>query len=265
MFIFWKKTPLSDRVYSDPHCIHTGPGRFTLTPVLKESYRKDGKPKNRTVWRSSRGIRSCCIEDSADPTPRVIWWQEFEQDFERLVMDPDGAEGERLLDSYPRLKEDLAKVIPPPSLAEEALWFCMMSLVQDPRVGESPQQRRARLLDEAQRTLDERIRPWWENERRSWRERAEKAEKARRAPPRDHHRADADGATRGPRKAADTTPSFFRELGLTWPCTEREVKAAWRRGVKLRHPDQGGSSPAFIAFKTAYEAAMEFLRKGVAA
>ncbi len=156
MFIFWKKTLLSDRVYSDPHCIHTGPGRFTLTPVLKEAFRKDGKPRNRTLWRASRGIRSCCIEDSADPTPRVTWWLFFEKDFQQAQVGRDQAEVARLHAYYPRLKEDLAKVIPRPSLAEEALWFCMMSLVQDPRIGESPQQRRARLLSEARRTLDEK-------------------------------------------------------------------------------------------------------------
>ncbi len=47
---------------------------------------------------------------------------------------------------------------------------------------------------------------------------------------------------------------------MSWPCTEKDVKDAWRRGVKLHHPDQGGSSPAFIAFKRAYDEAMEFLQ-----
>jgi hypothetical protein len=265
MFIFWKKTLLSDRVYSDPHCIHTGPGRFTLTPVLKEAFRKEGKPRNRTLWRASRGIRSCCIEDSADPTPRVTWWLFFEKDFQQAQVGRDQAEVARLHAYYPRLKEDLAKVILRPSLAEDALWFCMMSLVQDPRIGESPQQRRARLLGEARRTLDEKIRPWWENERRYWQDRAEKAEAARRAPPRDHHQADGGTAAPGPRKATDSTPWFFRELGVSWPCTEKDVKDAWRRGVKVRHPDQGGSSPAFIAFKRAYDEALEFLRMSAAA
>jgi hypothetical protein len=268
MFIFWKKTPLSDRVYSDPYCVHTGPGRQTLTPIVKKSYREDGKPRNRTLWRPSRGIRTCCIADISDPTARVAWWRQFEEDFSLMEVGLDEGERARLQEHHDAIRDEVAKVIPLPSPAEETLWWCLTSLPQDPRPGESSQQRRARLLDEARRSVEERLRPLWEKERRYWQQ---KAEAAWRAPPRDRRRAEAGGAAPespagaqaapGPRKAADATPWFFRELGLTWPCTKEDVKVAWRRGVKLHHPDQGGSNAAFIAFKNACDAATDFLRK----
>ncbi|WP_437796467.1 hypothetical protein [Sorangium sp. So ce693] len=266
MFIFWKKTPLSDRVYADPYCVHTGPGRLTLIPLVKQAYRENGKPRNRTLWRSSRGIRTCCIADINDPAARVAWWQDFEQDFLRAIAHLEEVDGERLLDHYEWIRDELAKMIPQPSLADETLWWCMMSLSQDPRPGERPHEQRVRLVEEARRSMEERLRPLWEQERRYWQR---EAETARRARPRDGHRAKAGGAApgsqaearaaAGPRNAADAMPWFFRELGLTWPCTEADVKAAWRRGVKHHHPDQGGSNAGFIAFKNAYDAAMEFL------
>ncbi len=130
-------------------------------PVHAHSGLEGGVPQRREAQKPHvvagvTRIRSCCIEDSADPTPRVTWWLFFEKDFQQAQVGRDQEEVARLHAYYPRLKEDLAKVIPRPSLAEEALWFCMMSLVQDPRIGESPQQRRARLLGEARRTLDEK-------------------------------------------------------------------------------------------------------------
>jgi hypothetical protein len=272
MFIFWKKTPLSDRAYTDPHCVHAGPGRLTLTPVVKQAYRENGKPRNRTLWRPSRGIRSCCIADAHDPTARVAWWRQFEEGFSGMAAALDEGERARLQEHHAAIRTEVAKVIPLPSLADEVLWWSMVTLPQDPRPGESSQQQRARLLDEARRSVEERLRPSWEKERRYWQQ---KAETARRAPPGDRRRAEAGGASSGPqadtqaargrRKAADATPWFFRELGLTWPCTEEELKTAWRRGVKLHHPDQGGSNSAFIAFKSAYDAAMDFLRGRAAA
>lgn len=260
MFIHWKKTPISDRSYADPYCIHAGPGRSTLTPMLKQSYRDGGKPRNRTLWRPPRGIRTCCIADVHDPIARVAWWQAFEPDFLEVVGILDNAAGQRLLNEYEWIRDEVAKVIRQPSLAEEVLWWCVQSLPKDLRPGESRQQRHARLVDEARRSVEDRLRPLWERERRYWQE---KTEAARREPPRE--RAGGGAPAPGPQKAADPTPWFIRELGLTWPCTEADVKAAWRRGVKTRHPDQGGSSEAFITFKKAYDNAIEFLRGRAAA
>jgi hypothetical protein len=48
----------------------------------------------------------------------------------------------------------------------------------------------------------------------------------------------------------------FRLLGLTWPCSVEEVKAAFRKLVHKHHPDKGGSSVAFIALREAYHEAV---------
>lgn len=45
-------------------------------------------------------------------------------------------------------------------------------------------------------------------------------------------------------------------LGLTFPCTVAEVKAAYRRLVKQVHPDQGGNHDEFLKLQAAYEQAL---------
>jgi len=51
-------------------------------------------------------------------------------------------------------------------------------------------------------------------------------------------------------------PACFTLLGLTWPCTEREVKQAFRLQAKTVHPDTGGSNEAFQALHQAYKEAL---------
>jgi hypothetical protein len=255
MFIHWKKVSLSDRAYRDPYCSHAGPGRLTLTPLLKQSYREGGKPRNHTLWRPSRGIRICCVEDKNDPTTRVAWWQQFAIDFSRMHEALNESERAQLRKYHQWLMNEIALVVPRPLPEEEVLWFCMKSLPQTFRSGETFEQWRARLLHEARGLLEERRRLWWEIERDFWKR---KAEPAQREPPREQTTGGAHAP--GPKKAADTTPWFIRELGLTWPCTEAEVKTAWRRGAKERHPDHGGTNEGFIALKRAYDLAMEFVK-----
>jgi hypothetical protein len=48
-------------------------------------------------------------------------------------------------------------------------------------------------------------------------------------------------------------PEAARSLGLRWPCTAAELKAAWRRVAKVAHPDRGGSAEAFRAAKAAHD------------
>lgn len=50
-------------------------------------------------------------------------------------------------------------------------------------------------------------------------------------------------------------------LNLTWPCTEAEVKGAYRRLVKSAHPDGGGSQEMFLLLQEAYEQALEICRR----
>jgi hypothetical protein len=48
-------------------------------------------------------------------------------------------------------------------------------------------------------------------------------------------------------------------LGLNWPCTAKDVKAAYRRLARKRHPDSGGTHEDFLALRTAYETALRSL------
>ena len=51
-------------------------------------------------------------------------------------------------------------------------------------------------------------------------------------------------------------------LGLTcWPCTAAEVRAAYRRLARERHPDTGGTHEAFLALREAYERVRRGLRE----
>lgn len=42
-------------------------------------------------------------------------------------------------------------------------------------------------------------------------------------------------------------------LGLAWPCTERDFRAAYRSRSKQTHPDAGGKAASFIEVNAAYE------------
>jgi hypothetical protein len=53
-----------------------------------------------------------------------------------------------------------------------------------------------------------------------------------------------------------TTPHCILALGLTMPCTTDDVLAAYRRKVKLLHPDRGGDRRAFLRLQNHFEQAM---------
>ena len=50
-------------------------------------------------------------------------------------------------------------------------------------------------------------------------------------------------------------------LNLSWPCSEAEVKGAYRRFVKDAHPDGGGNQDKFLALQEAYEQALQLCQK----
>ena len=52
------------------------------------------------------------------------------------------------------------------------------------------------------------------------------------------------------------TPRCMQALGLTMPCTEADVLAAYRRKVKSLHPDLGGDQREFLRLQTHFEQAM---------
>jgi hypothetical protein len=56
------------------------------------------------------------------------------------------------------------------------------------------------------------------------------------------------------------TPGCIRSLGLELPCTEAEVKQAYRRLAETLHPDRGGDRQRFLLLQGEFEAAIEFVR-----
>lgn len=54
-------------------------------------------------------------------------------------------------------------------------------------------------------------------------------------------------------------PACIAALGLPWPCTQQDVKRAFRTRVKTVHPDNGGSSEAFQRLYRAYRDALQLV------
>ncbi len=55
------------------------------------------------------------------------------------------------------------------------------------------------------------------------------------------------------------TPDCFRRLGLDFPCTAAQVRAAYHRKARTAHPDRGGDQEAFVALYRAYRDALTVL------
>jgi len=63
-----------------------------------------------------------------------------------------------------------------------------------------------------------------------------------------------------------TSPSFgqvfgmdcLTTLGLSLPCSQADVRRAYKRLAKTAHPDLGGSHQAFIKLKQAHDSALRF-------
>lgn len=52
------------------------------------------------------------------------------------------------------------------------------------------------------------------------------------------------------------SPRCILALGLTLPCTEEQVLAAYRRKVKDLHPDRGGDRRKFLRLQSHFEQAL---------
>ncbi len=59
----------------------------------------------------------------------------------------------------------------------------------------------------------------------------------------------------------DETPPCLRAMGLNMPCTEEDVKQAYRRLAKELHPDRGGDIRRFLILQEHLEQAHHFLRQ----
>ena len=57
------------------------------------------------------------------------------------------------------------------------------------------------------------------------------------------------------------TPGCLSALGLCVPCTEQEVKRAYRRLAEDLHPDRGGDTQRFLQLQVHFETALEFVRR----
>lgn len=56
-------------------------------------------------------------------------------------------------------------------------------------------------------------------------------------------------------------PVYFESLGLRPPCTETDVKEAYRRIAEQVHPDRGGDPQHFHALRMHFDLALEHVRR----
>lgn len=57
-------------------------------------------------------------------------------------------------------------------------------------------------------------------------------------------------------KSVQKLPDCLRVLGLSLPCCEADVRAAFKRLALVKHPDVGGDAKSFIELKRAFDEAM---------
>jgi hypothetical protein len=62
-----------------------------------------------------------------------------------------------------------------------------------------------------------------------------------------------------PEWARRDTPPSIAAFGLRFPCTEEDLKSAYRRRVKRLHPDHGGDERRFQLMQAQFEQAMVIL------
>jgi hypothetical protein len=64
-----------------------------------------------------------------------------------------------------------------------------------------------------------------------------------------------------PEWARRQTPRCLTALGLRLPCTEEEVKQAYRKKVKHLHPDRGGDKRKFLKLQAYFEESLAVARE----
>ncbi len=60
--------------------------------------------------------------------------------------------------------------------------------------------------------------------------------------------------------ARQYTPGCIRSLGLELPCTEADIKKAYRGLAERMHPDRGGDRQKFMMLQRQFEEALQFVR-----
>ncbi len=61
--------------------------------------------------------------------------------------------------------------------------------------------------------------------------------------------------------ARQETPAPIASFGLRMPCTEDDLKRAYRKRVKKLHPDRGGDQKKFLRLQQQFEEALNILRQ----
>ena len=62
-----------------------------------------------------------------------------------------------------------------------------------------------------------------------------------------------------PAWARGETPRCLAVLGLRMPCTDEDLKRAYRQKVKMLHPDRGGDRRRFLRLQSQFEEALRWL------
>jgi hypothetical protein len=65
-----------------------------------------------------------------------------------------------------------------------------------------------------------------------------------------------------PAWACNETPRAIAALGLRLPCSEADLKHAYRQRVKRLHPDHGGDQRRFLLLQSQFEEAMAIIGHG---
>jgi len=63
--------------------------------------------------------------------------------------------------------------------------------------------------------------------------------------------------------ARQETPACLKALGLRLPCSEEQLKVAYRKLAEQLHPDRGGDRKRFARLKAHYEEAATFIRESM--
>ena len=63
-----------------------------------------------------------------------------------------------------------------------------------------------------------------------------------------------------PAWARQYTPGCIRSLGLEMPCSEEDIKKAYRTLAETMHPDRGGDRQKFMLLQREFEDALRFVR-----
>ncbi|RYZ12112.1 MAG: hypothetical protein EOO70_09290 [Myxococcaceae bacterium] len=211
MFIAWKVRKLSDtpRRREGDHCPHdpSPSNRVTLIPMLSVNERgPDGKPRRRVLHRFCASIRPCCIADDYVPLARLYFWANVDN---AILNAPD-----HVADRWDEVEAMLAERVPKPTPMEQDIWALYMRLPE---------------MDLRGLTDHERARIDWSRARVEY-DFTKKYEEAKRQA---HNSPPFSGFD------PFAVPQCFAKLGLTWPCTDSDIRRAQRQRIRDIHPDNG--------------------------